>query len=86
MKPSSDVISRRVDEEIVLVNLKTNRIYSLNPTGTRLWELLEGGMQRSEIEARLVEEFAVDRSALKTEIDSLVASLIEAELVEISRD
>ena len=42
-----------VDDEVVLVNLQTNRIFALNPTGARFWELLEGGAGRAEIEETL---------------------------------
>jgi len=39
-RPSEDTVTQRVGEGIVLVHLPTDRIYSLNPTATRLWELL----------------------------------------------
>ena len=32
-----------VGDEVVLVHLRTNRIYTLNRTGARFWELLEDG-------------------------------------------
>jgi hypothetical protein len=46
-----------VDEEAVLVNLKTNRIYSLNPTGARLWELISVGNDREAAEAALLADW-----------------------------
>jgi hypothetical protein len=76
--PSPDVVSRRLGDEVVLVHLKTNRIFSLSPTGARLWELLSDGMSRPEIEQQLREEYDVSREAVSAEIDSLVATL-EAE-------
>lgn len=76
--PSPDVVSRRLGDEIVLVHLKTNRIFSLSPTGARLWELLSAGSNRREIEDRLHEEYDVSRDAVSAEIDSLV-SMLEAE-------
>jgi hypothetical protein len=76
--PSPDVVSRRLGDEVVLVHLKTNRIFSLSPTGARLWELLSDGMSRPEIEQQLHEEYDVSPDAVSTEIDSLVATL-EAE-------
>ena len=38
-----DVVFRRLDDEVVLVNMKTNLIYALNPTAARFWELLRRG-------------------------------------------
>jgi hypothetical protein len=40
LRPEDDVVSRRLEDEVVLVHLRTNRIYKLNETGARLWELL----------------------------------------------
>ena len=80
--PSPDVVSRRLGDEIVLVHLKTNRIFSLSPTGARLWELLEEGRSRAEIEQQLLLEYDVSREAVSGEIDSLVTILEGEALVQ----
>jgi hypothetical protein len=73
--PSADVVSRRMGDEVVLVHLRTNRIFALSPTGARFWELLSDGGSRSEIEAELLEEYDVSREEVSAEIDSLVKML-----------
>ena len=35
---SADALATRVGDEIVLVDLKTDRVYSLNRTAARIWE------------------------------------------------
>jgi hypothetical protein len=75
-------VSRRLGDEIVLVHLETNRIFSLSPTGARLWELLTDGKSRPEIERQLHEEYDVSPEAVSTEIDSLVTMLEAEALVE----
>jgi Coenzyme PQQ synthesis protein D (PqqD) len=80
--PAADVVSRRLDDQVVLVNLRTNLIYELNETGARLWELLAEGCDRSEVERRMLQEFDVTEDTLRTEIDGLVSSLLTAGLVE----
>jgi hypothetical protein len=74
-------VHQRLEGEIVLVNLKTNRIFALNRTGARLWELLEAGCDRSEISRRMQTEFDVDAAQLDQEIEALLSSLIDEELV-----
>ncbi len=74
-RPNPDVISRRLDDEIVLVHLKTNQIYALNETGARLWELLTDGLDRPAIEARLQAEYAVEPAVVGAEIDRILARL-----------
>lgn len=81
LTPAADVAARRLGDEIVLVNLRTNLIYELNPTGARVWELLVEGCDRPEIERRLLADFDVAEETLRAEIDELLASLLEAGLV-----
>jgi Coenzyme PQQ synthesis protein D (PqqD) len=79
--PDPDVVSRRLGDEIVLVHLKTNRIFSLSPTGARFWELLSDGKSRTEIETALLREYDVSPEAVSAEIDSLVRTLEAEQLV-----
>ena len=66
-----DVLFRRLDDEMVLVHMKTNEIYALNPTGARFWELFAEGHPRERIEERLLAEFEVEHAQLTAEIDAL---------------
>jgi hypothetical protein len=76
-----DVVSRWVDEEAVLVHLKTNRIYSLNPTGARLWELIGAGNDREAAEAALIEEFDVEEGDLRKEVADMLEALAKEGLI-----
>jgi coenzyme PQQ synthesis protein D (PqqD) len=80
-QPHPDVVWRRVDEEAVLVNLKTNRIYSLNPTGARLWELISAGNDREAAEAALIEEFDVEEGELRNEVAAVLEELAKEGLI-----
>jgi len=71
-----------MDDEIVLVHLGTNHIYSLNETGARAWELLAEGKGREAIQETMLSEFAVSPTELSTEIDDLLAMLKNEGLVE----
>jgi len=73
--PSPDVVSRKLDDNAVLVQLQTNRIYALNDTGARFWELLVEGKSRGEIEATLQHEYDVPAEQVASEIDRLVGEL-----------
>jgi hypothetical protein len=79
--PAPDVVSRRLGDEIVLVHLKTNRIFSLSPTGARLWELLSHGESRQDIEAALLREYDASQDEVSAEIDSLLGMLRAESLV-----
>ncbi len=76
-----DVVSQRLDDEVVLVNLQTNRIFALNPTAARYWELLVDGHSQEEIVDVMTAEFDVSAEHLRGEIASLVAALSDEHLV-----
>jgi hypothetical protein len=81
LRPNPDVVHRRLEDEIVLVHLETNRIFALNSTGARLWQLIEEGHDEAEIRARLLQEFDVTPSRLNREVDSVLAELAAEGLV-----
>jgi hypothetical protein len=72
---SADTLATRVGDEIVLVDLKTDRIYSLNRTAARIWELMCANCDRAELERRMQEEFDVTPDQLAEGVDDLVVSL-----------
>src|SRR5262245_8310560 len=73
---SDDVVARRLDDVVILINLKTNRIFELNTTGARLWELMSAGSNREEIRGAMLNEFDVSEADVAKGIDSLTAWLL----------
>ena len=65
----------------MLVHLGTNRIYTLNATGARWWELLEQGLEHDSIVQEMLTEFDVDEERLEQEIAAITAELLREGLV-----
>ena len=65
----------------MLVNLRTNRIFSLNSPAARFWELLADGNDRDAIVRTMADEFAVGEDEVRGEVASLVESLAAEQLV-----
>jgi Coenzyme PQQ synthesis protein D (PqqD) len=82
LQPHKDVVSRRVGDEVVLVHLETDQMYSLNATGARTWELLSEGCDAETIESTLADEFGVDRAEVRQELQGLLDDLTRAQLVQ----
>ena len=59
-----------------------NKIFSLNPTGARLWELLVEGRSRDDAVGSLQREFDVPAEAARSEADALLATLAREGLAE----
>lgn len=78
--PPSDLIARRVGDTMVLIRLNTNRIYELNATGARIWELLKDGMTRTQVVETLATEFDASRDEIQVAVDGLLDSLQRQEL------
>jgi hypothetical protein len=81
IRPHPKVVFRRVGDEIVLVHLATNQIYSLNATSARCWELLSEGRTPDEIARQLQREFDVGDEEVHDEVRELLERLRSAELI-----
>jgi hypothetical protein len=75
MRPSPDIVVRRLGQGGVLVHLSSNRVFELNETGIRIWELLNEGLDRTAILDRLQQEFSVDAPEAARELDAFVHDL-----------
>lgn len=82
LRQSEDVVSSRVGDAGLLVHLQTNRIFELNTTGVRIWELIGEGRTTDEIERVLQSEFDVTPEQLRQEISELVTSLFREGLLD----
>jgi coenzyme PQQ synthesis protein D (PqqD) len=79
--PGQDVVAEIAGERLVLIHLATNRIFELNRTGARVWELLREGEDEEGMVRRMLEEFEVDEERLRQEIRSVVGHLVAEKLV-----
>jgi len=65
----------------VLLNLQTKRYFSLNETGTRIWEMVQQTAGEDAIVEALLEEYEVDEPTARTEVRRIIDELIEAQLI-----
>lgn len=82
MRPSPDVVYRRLGDTAVLVHLGTNEIFELNDSGARLWELLGEGHGLDDAIQTLVREFDVDEATARRECGDLVTDLLGRRLLD----
>ena len=82
-KANPEVVLQRLGDSMVLVNLATDRIVELNETAASLFELISDGLDESEIEARLAEEFDVNTEVLRSELPVVLRSLEQEQLVTV---
>jgi hypothetical protein len=78
----ADVVTRRLGDTLVVVCLSSNRIFELNATGARIWELQAEGRVEEDVVATLTREFDVSAEAAGDEIGGLRQQLLDAGLIE----
>ena len=82
LRHSADAVSNRLGDGGVVVNLRTNRIFELNATGMRAWELIGDGRTRAELERQLEAEFHAAPGRVRTELEQLIDDLAREGLVD----
>jgi hypothetical protein len=81
-KRNRDNIASKIQDEIVMVNVKHGNYYTLNPVATSIWELLETPRSRDEICDQLLEEYDIDRETCMLEVDNFLSELNEMKLID----
>ena len=80
---NDSVVTQRVRDDIVLVHLDTNRIFNLNGTAARLWELLDAHAGVHALIDALMHEYDVERELLAADVDRTLAYFEQHDLVRI---
>lgn len=72
---------RRVGQETILLNLNTERYFSLNAVGSALWQcVVEHGSARKSVET-VRRMYDVDETTLKVDFDLVLKDLVDAGLL-----
>lgn len=85
-RPHPQVVSSQLGDGGVLVHLGTNRIFELNTTGFRVWQLVGEGLDLAAVLTRLRDEFEVDEGQLRAEMGALVQALLAEGLLDAGRE
>jgi hypothetical protein len=78
---ADDLETRTVEDELVLLDLRTQTYLSLNRTGARLWPLVVQGTDRAALVDALRNRHDVSVEVAERDVDTLVAQLRAADLL-----
>lgn len=82
-RPCPNVVATTLDDsDSVLLHLNTRRYYTLNETGTRIWQLVNDELPVRDIVSSLLDEYEIDQEDLRRHVESLLSELQEEGLVE----
>ena len=80
----TQVMSRQVGDETVILDLSSGMYFGLDPVGARIWQLLSDGHPLDSVVTTLLGEYEVTEEQLRQDVTSLVNELVSRGLVEVS--
>lgn len=80
------VVFESVDNEMVLLNLNSGTYFKLNPTGHRIWSLIQQGGDSDFVLDQMVASFSVERELVQRDLEALVAELQQQGLITVVVD
>ena len=78
---STDVLSREIHGELVLLDLKTESYFGVGGVGARIWQLLSSGTNLRDMTEVLAAEYEVSQELLAQDLERFVGDLKTAGLV-----
>ncbi len=78
-----ELLESSVDNEIILLSIQNSQSYGLNPTASRIWELLNKPISIGEITQLIAEEFGVAESDCEKDVLSFITNLDSEKLIDI---
>ena len=82
VRPHPEVVDTVLEDgETVLLQLESTTYYSLNPTGTQIWQGLKQGLPLWEVSQRLQALFAVEANHADRSVLTFVHELAQHQLV-----
>ena len=85
VQPHPEVVDTELEAgETVLLHLEHTTYYSLNSTGTCIWQGLKQGLSLRDVSQRLQERFAVAADHADRSVLTFVHELAKHQLVDVS--
>lgn len=70
-----------IDGEAVIIHLGTGVYYSLNPSGSYLWELISQGWDHAAVVRALAARYGIAGDQARRDVEALAARLLEEGLI-----
>jgi hypothetical protein len=79
---TDELVWRVVDKEVVLLDLRASRYFSVNSSGTVLWRLLAEGSTPARLDEELARSYGVHGARARMDVDRFVGKLYSRGLLE----
>lgn len=82
--PTSGILVREVDGEILMLDTESNQIHQLNSTASLIWRNFKEGASASEIARRFAEQFDVDENIALADVEDILGKLRALKVIEVT--
>lgn len=83
---TKEQVSSSINEDTVILNIKSGVYYSLNNVGSSIWNLIQQPKTIEEIRESLINEYEVDSTQCDREVLALLQELESVGLIEVSNE
>ncbi|MDD5431735.1 MAG: PqqD family protein [Candidatus Omnitrophica bacterium] len=80
---TEDVSYKLVENEVIVLNLKTGEYYTLDETGSFVWLLLEQKTSIDEIAGKLSKKYGIDKKVAFSDTKLLLKNFMKENLIFI---
>jgi hypothetical protein len=84
---SSDVVSREIDGALIIVPLTAgvgdmeDDLFSMNETGTEIWNMLDGTKTVREVVSVLARQYRAEAGEIEQDVAGIVAELLKRRML-----
>ena len=80
-KFAPDAAWRKIEDEVIILNLQNSIYYSLNDTGAAVWAKLGEGTSADEIAAEISREYGAPLPTVRADVEEIIANLRKEKLL-----
>lgn len=78
---STEVTSSEIGDELALLDPKSGQYFTLNQTGSAVWQCLDTPRSMEDLVRTVTEKFDIDSSECENDIKELIIQLSDAGLI-----
>ena len=79
---SQEVLSSKIDDEVILMSIKADSYFGLDPIGSHIWDLLSRqAATLNELVELLKEEYEIDEETCKKDVQSFIDDMSGKKLI-----
>ena len=84
IKQSEEILFQDIQDEIIILNMKNENYLGLDKVGARFWNILLNCNTTKDAYGQLVEEYEVEPTTLKKDLNNFINELLKNNLVKLT--